>query len=275
MVLSGLTTLLFVALVVALLLVLMRSGHQKSTGFSSRRPVRKRQKRVNTLSVSARRHRRAWWGSRRRAAQDTSGEAAEQAQGACAPLPFEQGTGVLEGAVQATLAEASALASAHSAEEQAASLGQADLNDEGTPPPAYMALYLLSENGAPYRGYELLQTLLASGLRYTDESVFAYYPVGDSIADPLFYCASVTQPGTFDLPNMGACSCEGLSLCFSVADSINPVLALESLLKVAECIQEALGGTLVDAEKQPLDAASVRALRASMAQAMPRLKATL
>ena len=135
--------------------------------------------------------------------------------------------------------------------------------------PELIVCHLITEDNQFYQGHELLQALLASGLCYGDMQIFHYgsSSIGDK-SQHLFSCAQLTNPGTFDIQNMGACQIEGLTLFFSVKESLNPVLAYEQLIKTINQLKESLGGNLYNDEMKNLTQNDIDSNRLCMARAL-------
>lgn len=114
----------------------------------------------------------------------------------------------------------------------------------------FIIFYLIAPNDRPFVGYELLQSLLAAGLRYGEMNIFHYCDA--ETTKPLFSIASATEPGTFDLANIGAVSCPGLSLFLSVANTGNLSAAYELMVDTAMQLADDLEGTLYDEDRQLL-----------------------
>lgn len=114
-----------------------------------------------------------------------------------------------------------------------------------------IAFYLMAPEGKQFFGYELLQALLSAGLCYGKMNIFHRYQKGSNLI--LFSVASAIEPGVFDLDNMGAFSCPGLTL-FIRACSEQELLyvQLDSLLQTAEQLADDLGGILCDDQRVPL-----------------------
>jgi FtsZ-interacting cell division protein ZipA len=101
-----------------------------------------------------------------------------------------------------------------------------------------IVFYLRAEQGKPYAGYELLQTILSTGLRFGDMNIFHH-------ADG-FSLSSMTAPGTFVLDQMGSFSCTGLSLFLALENSDDPMKGFQSMLNVADQLVKALSGDVLD-----------------------------
>ncbi|MFT3741805.1 MAG: cell division protein ZipA [Gammaproteobacteria bacterium] len=120
------------------------------------------------------------------------------------------------------------------------------------PRPELIVIYLLAESERPYRGYELLQALLTTGLRFSKRGVFYRFEDITGRGNVLFSLISGVEPGTFDLPKMGSFSTPALTLFMQVATVENPARALEILVQTAKDLVEYLGGTICDETRQAL-----------------------
>jgi cell division protein ZipA len=107
-------------------------------------------------------------------------------------------------------------------------------------------LYLMARPGQKFIGYELLQALLAAGLRFGDMSIFHRYqqPTGQGLT--LFSLASATEPGTFDMNKMGAFACQGLTLFMNLTGPEHNLAALETLLNTTQQLADDLQGVIMD-----------------------------
>lgn len=114
-----------------------------------------------------------------------------------------------------------------------------------------VVLYLMAPEGAGYGGYELLQALLAAGMRYGKKHIFNRHEHKDGRGEILFHCASAVEPGTFDLTKIGAFSCKGLSFFFSASLVSDPMSTFDCLLETIDQLVEDLGGQVLD-EKRAL-----------------------
>ncbi len=121
-----------------------------------------------------------------------------------------------------------------------------------------IVLYLKSASNKPYAGYELLQSILSSGLRYGDRQVFHRYESDTARTNVLFSLASAVGPHTFDLPRMGGYSTTGLCFYFSLSDQKDPMEAFEAMLHTAGQLSEDLGGKVLDNSRQLLTKETVR-----------------
>jgi cell division protein ZipA len=112
---------------------------------------------------------------------------------------------------------------------------------------------ILADANCPYIGYELLQTLLANGLRFGEMNIFHRYEKADNQGRVLFSVAQVTEPGTFDIHNIGNCTCRGLVMFMQLADHKNPLQIFQLMLDTAKQLVDDLGGKIIDGKNQILD----------------------
>lgn len=119
-------------------------------------------------------------------------------------------------------------------------------------PARIIALNIMAEEDNPYNGYELLQAILAAGLRYGKMNIFHRFEQKTGRGRILFSLASINKPGTFDLPKMGGFSCPGLTLFMMLKDLEDPLVAFEVMLETAEQLVDGLGGVVLDDQKQAL-----------------------
>ncbi len=118
-----------------------------------------------------------------------------------------------------------------------------------------IVLYVMAKVGKAFAGYELLQALLSSGLRFGEMSIFHYYRDANAEQDPLFSLASATEPGIFDLLNMGAFSSKGLTLFLKKTENEEDnTTRYELMLETARHLSEDLHGVLLDGHKQLIPA---------------------
>lgn len=130
----------------------------------------------------------------------------------------------------------------------------------------YITLHVIAPQEYPYNGYELLQSLLASGLRYGAYNIFHRHETKTGRGRVLFSVASVNKPGTFELSKMGSFSCPGLTLFMVLKDAPDAMKAFDTLLEVAKQLAEDLGGEVWDEKRNALKKDKVAELRAYIKQ---------
>ena len=116
----------------------------------------------------------------------------------------------------------------------------------------FIVLYVLAKPGHPFVGYELLQSLTALNLRYGKMNIFHRYETADDTESTVFFSvASAVEPGIFDLDNIGALACPGLTFFMSnQVDSADAVFEL--MLETAEQLADDLNGIVCNSQREPL-----------------------
>ena len=116
-------------------------------------------------------------------------------------------------------------------------------------------MLLLAKENRNFVGYELLQTVLASGLRFGEGNLFHRHQYSNGQGAILCSLAAATNTGVFDLQNIGAFSVRGLCLFMQV--SKDPHVNAERfsvLLDTAKQLSEHLNAHLLDEQHKPLNA---------------------
>lgn len=107
-----------------------------------------------------------------------------------------------------------------------------------------LILYVVAKPGSFFASYDLLQTISAAGLQFGDMNIFHYYLPTETGDVKLFSLASATEPGEFDLNNIGDFSCVGLTLFMNIREVPNVRQAFNKMLKTAEQLADDLDGEL-------------------------------
>jgi cell division protein ZipA len=121
-----------------------------------------------------------------------------------------------------------------------------------------LMMFLLAKENRQLAGYELLQTVLAAGLRYGEGHLFHRHQHTNGQGPILCSLAAATTSGMFDLQNIGAFSVRGL--CLFMETSGNPVVDMERFTvmhETAKQLSDGLDAYLLDEQRQLLSAASV------------------
>ncbi len=129
-----------------------------------------------------------------------------------------------------------------------------------------ITLHVVARLQYPFTGYELLQSLLANGLRYGEMNIFHYHQQQSVQNKKLFSLAAMEKPGTFDLSNMGSFSCVGLSLFMLIHTVSNPNHVFKIMLETAQSLADELGGYLLAGDHQPLNDSAVTAIKQRIQQ---------
>lgn len=124
---------------------------------------------------------------------------------------------------------------------------------EQKPADHMIMMFLLAKDQRQFAGYELLQTVLAAGLRFGEGDLFHRHQLPNGQGPVIFSLASATSSGIFDLQNMGAFNARGL--CLFMQTSGNPTIDMDRfnvLYETARQLSEGLDAHLLDERRQPL-----------------------
>ncbi len=119
--------------------------------------------------------------------------------------------------------------------------------------PTTLMMFLLAKENRQFAGYELLQTVLAAGLRFGEGHLFHRHQFPNGQGPVLCSLAAATATGVFDLQNIGAFSVRGL--CLYMHSSKNPGIDIERfavMLETARQLSEGLDAHLLDDQRKPL-----------------------
>lgn len=119
-------------------------------------------------------------------------------------------------------------------------------------------IFLLAKEKRQLAGYELLQTVLAAGLRFGEGQLFHRYQSVNGQGTVLCSLAAATPTGVFDMQNIGAFTVRGLCL-FMHASGNTTIDAerFEIMLDTAKQLSEGLDTYLLDDQRRPLSHASI------------------
>lgn len=118
--------------------------------------------------------------------------------------------------------------------------------------PAVM-MFLVAQENRQLAGYELLQTVLASGLRFGEGQIFHRHQLSNGHGPIMCSLAAATESGVFDLQNIGGFSVRGL--CLFMQSSGNTAIdeeRFQMMLDTAKQLSEGLDTLLLDDLRRPL-----------------------
>ncbi|CAM4418475.1 MAG: Cell division protein ZipA [Legionellaceae bacterium] len=121
-----------------------------------------------------------------------------------------------------------------------------------TMPTGLIVLHVMALPGSIFLGYTLLQSLLTVGFRFGEMNIFHRHEQLTGQGKILFSLASATEPGTFNLNDIGSLSCVGLSLFMHTDKVDDPEQTFNLLLNTAYLLAEDLGGKVLDEHFQEL-----------------------
>ncbi|VEG91326.1 cell division protein ZipA C-terminal FtsZ-binding domain-containing protein [Legionella spiritensis] len=125
--------------------------------------------------------------------------------------------------------------------------------ETGNEPVKSVMMFLLAKENRQLAGYELLQTVLAAGLRFGEGHLFHRHQQANGQGPVLCSLAAATSTGVFDLQNIGAFSVRGL--CLFMEASGNPTIDAERfgiMYDTARQLSDGLNTYLLDDRRRPL-----------------------
>ena len=124
-----------------------------------------------------------------------------------------------------------------------------------------LVLSVTAKDGRVFAGGDLLQVLIASGLKFGEMNIFHKRLSKQHQSTVIFSVANMMNPGTFDLNNMDEFSTLGISLFLALPVRINSLDAFEQMLGVAQEIRDTLGGDLKDDHKNGMTGQTIEHYR--------------
>lgn len=116
-----------------------------------------------------------------------------------------------------------------------------------------LMMFLLAKESRQFAGYELLQTVLAAGLRFGDNGLFHRHQFTNGDGPIICSLAAATATGIFDLQNIGAFTVRGL--CLYMQATNNPKVDAQrfaTMLDTAKQLSDGLDAHLLDEQRRPL-----------------------
>lgn len=127
-------------------------------------------------------------------------------------------------------------------------------------------LMLVAKPNKPYVGYELLQALLAGGLRFGAMNIFHRHEDLNGNGKILFSVASASEPGTFEINKMGAYSGKGLMLFMRLSNNKDLMHAFDLMIETAKQLIEDLDGDMIDDEQKILTNEKIEKLKKKISE---------
>lgn len=122
-------------------------------------------------------------------------------------------------------------------------------------------IYVESQSPEGFRGPDLLQSVLESGMRFGDMEIFHRHESMSGIGDKLFSMANALNPGVFDLDNLEAFSTRSLCFFMSLPGPKQPRQAFELMLAAARKLSTELGGEMKDDSRSDLTGQTIEHYR--------------
>lgn len=115
----------------------------------------------------------------------------------------------------------------------------------------FIIINVIAKKGGYFVSYDLLQAISATGMQYGAMNIFHFVEDSPKGKLTLFSLASATEPGEFDLNNVGDLTCAGLTLFMNIAKVPDPGDVFVLMLETAEQLADDLDGELRAAPNIP------------------------
>nr|WP_299244077.1 cell division protein ZipA [uncultured Halomonas sp.] len=112
-----------------------------------------------------------------------------------------------------------------------------------------------------FAGANLLNLMLACGLRYSEMGIFLRYETEEAESELQFAMVDVVKPGTFDLENMDEFSTPGVTFLMPLPGATDASAAFEAMVETAMVLVRNLGGELKDENRSVMTAQTVEFAR--------------
>ncbi|WP_223668870.1 cell division protein ZipA [Kangiella shandongensis] len=116
-------------------------------------------------------------------------------------------------------------------------------------PELIFSLFVVAEQEKPFKGPELVQTLVEQGMRHGEMDIFHRHAQANGRGAVQFSLANAFEPGIFELKKVDELETRGLALFMALPGPQKPMKAYELMVKTARGIVQELGGYVLDATK--------------------------
>lgn len=114
------------------------------------------------------------------------------------------------------------------------------------PPSDVLVINVMARENRVFRGDDLLEALITSGLKFGDMQIFHKRLRGDSKGPIIFSVANILNPGVFDLNSMDEFQTVGISLFLGLPAPISSQEAFNLMLDTAQHLKTQLDGEMRD-----------------------------
>ena len=118
-----------------------------------------------------------------------------------------------------------------------------------TEPELIFSLFVVAEQERPFKGPELVQSLVEQGMRHGEMDIFHRHAQANGRGAVQFSLANALEPGIFDLKKIDELETRGLALFMTLPGPKKPMKAYDLMVKTAQGITKELGGYVLDATK--------------------------
>lgn len=131
-----------------------------------------------------------------------------------------------------------------------------------------ITLHVVAPEGRLFEGEHLLQTLEERGYHYGEMNIFHSMHEGKTV----FSVAKMVEPGYFDIDDVDSFQTPGISLILQLPGPVTADVAFEVLVSEAIDMADAMGGSVLDAERSTLSPQTIQHMREGIYEYMHRQK---
>lgn len=124
-----------------------------------------------------------------------------------------------------------------------------------------IVISVMARNEEGFSGPDLLNLMLACGLRYSEMGIFLRYETEDAESELQFAMVDVVKPGTFDLAAMDDFATPGVTFLMPLPSARDSAAAFEAMVETAMVLVRNLGGELKDENRSVMTAQTVEFAR--------------
>lgn len=135
-------------------------------------------------------------------------------------------------------------------------------------PPKIVTLHVVAPEGQLMHGEHLLEQFEQRGYHFGDMNIFHSLHEGQVV----FSIAKLVKPGSFDIRDINSFQTPGISLILQLPGPVAADVAFEVLLSEAHEIANALGATVLDADRSTLSKQTVQHMREGINEYIYRQK---
>ncbi|SDL38809.1 cell division protein ZipA [Modicisalibacter muralis] len=120
-----------------------------------------------------------------------------------------------------------------------------------------IVISVMARNEEGFSGPDLLNLMLACGLRYSEMGIFLRYETEDAESDLQFAMVDVVKPGTFDLEALDDFATPGVTFLMPLPGAQDSAAAFEAMVETAMVLVRNMGGELKDENRSVMTAQTV------------------
>lgn len=146
-------------------------------------------------------------------------------------------------------------------EEEIETVQELEIEEGYIEPDLVLVINVTAVKGDYFPGRDLLDTVLAQGMRFGVMNVFHHHAEANGEGSILYSMANIVVPGTFDLNAINTFVTPGISLFLALPVEGDSGKAFETMLGTARAIAQNLGGELKDEKRSVLTQQTVEHYR--------------